>query len=67
MLAARLVPNAKALAFDDDQRIDSFKFFVLLQMMPHMGLISLDNVGVIILGGVNVHGLHLWLFGFGRT
>ena len=56
MLFALDVPNAQALAFDNDPGVDGFKGFVLDQVMPDMGPVSLDHAGGVIGVAHRVHG-----------
>ena len=50
------VPDAHALALDQDQRVGGLVFLMLAQMVPDMGLVGLDDVAVVV-PGMNVHRL----------
>ena len=56
------VPDPHALALDHDPGIDGFKWFMLDQMMPQMGAVSLDYVRNIIGRHRNVHGAGILQF-----
>ena len=51
MFLAGRVPDAHALAFDHDARVDRFERLVLDQVVPDMGAIGLDHVGDIVRNG----------------
>ena len=54
---ALLVPDAHALAFDNDARIGCFIGLMLAQVMPDVRAVCFDNAGEVVFVEIAVHGV----------